>query len=103
MIGVLCLGVFLSACASFQPETTKGYEQMLETWIGAPEDRLIAQWGIPTSLYETGEHKYLKFHRNYGWSQYGEWYCDVTMTITNDVVTNLAWRGNACKAKEKSK
>lgn len=101
LISILCLGLFLGACTTVSTAvSTKGYGQQLDTWLGSTEDNLISQWGIPTSSYETGEHKYLKFHKNYGWTQYGEWYCDVTMTLTNGTITNWAFKGNACEAKE---
>ena len=94
---ILSLIAFFTGCVSV---SSKGYEQLLDTWIGSGEDQLISQWGVPTSSYETNDHKYLKFHKGYGWTQYGEVYCDVTMTLTNGIITTWAFKGNACEAEE---
>ncbi len=97
LISILCLGLFLGACTTV---STKGYGQQLDTWIGSTEDELISQWGVPISSYETGKHKYLKFHRDYGRNQYGELYCDVTMIFTNKRITSWSFKGNECEAEE---
>ena len=42
----LCAVVLLSACAS-----SKYYEESLNTWIGADEQRLVNAWGAPVASY----------------------------------------------------
>lgn len=47
---VTLIGMALSAC-----ETTEGYEQMLNTWLGKPVDRLVEAWGPPQASYTYGD------------------------------------------------
>lgn len=96
IICVVFLGFLLGACTTV---STKGYGQRLDTWIGSTEDNLISQWGVPTSSYETAEHKYLKYYRGV-WTQWGEFYCDVTMIFTDGVITSWSFKGNNCEAEE---
>ena len=46
----------LAACA-----TTEAYEKILSSYVGTPESALIAQWGPPHSVYESGGTKYLTY------------------------------------------
>jgi hypothetical protein len=41
--------------------TTSGYQQMVNSWVGAPESALIAQLGPPSGVYSSGGFKYLTF------------------------------------------
>ena len=44
--------VFIISCV-----TTEGYNNLLNTWIGASADRLVDSWGPPSQVYkkENGE------------------------------------------------
>ncbi len=45
------IAVLLFALAGCASTTTANYEKMLNTWIGADQDRLIANWGAPNNTY----------------------------------------------------
>lgn len=113
--------VFVSGCA-----TTRGYEQMLDSWVGASDRDLIAMWGAPDSVYEfDATQKVVTYH--HGGSIYNpgmepmyystrvgntitttpvggvppqitNYSCKTDFTITNGVVTKWRWEGNSCRA-----
>ena len=113
---IVCLG--LGACAS-----NEKYTKMIQQWVGADEDALIASWGAPSSHYQTDQAKYLTYdnrHQNYipptpssvqiirqgdavfarpipgspGYSYTSE--CRTTFTIQNKRIVNATSTGNAC-------
>jgi hypothetical protein len=43
---LLCVVVLLAGCA-----TTANYKANLDSWVGQSEDRLVAEWGPPASVY----------------------------------------------------
>ena len=45
----LVAAIGISSCA-----TTANYEAILETWVGAHADKLVASWGPPQGYYELG-------------------------------------------------
>lgn len=50
IIAAFGLALVLVACA-----TTGNYDKMLQTWIGAPIDELVASWGPPDSSHTATE------------------------------------------------
>jgi hypothetical protein len=46
------IALFLAGCAS-----AKYYEESLNTWVGADEQKLVKSWGAPDSTYLTDDHK----------------------------------------------
>ncbi len=114
--------VFIISCA-----TTEGYNNLLNTWIGASADRLVDSWGPPSQVYkkENGE-RLMTFVRG------GQIYmpgsqtttgtigpygtinstttgspgsminlnCTTTFTVSKEnKIKNWSWRGNNCYAK----
>lgn len=51
----------LSAIALIGCATTAGYEQMLNSWVGAPEVELVRKWGPPANTYETAGSKFIVY------------------------------------------
>ena len=123
---LMALSFFLNACSL---PTTKGYENILDTWLGGTEDNLISKWGVPSHVYESGTKKYLTYYKSrsfytpgvapyyqttyYQWtgtaytSEYGgsagykvNYYCETTFTVVNGVITDWRWQGNSCRAQE---
>lgn len=107
--------------------TTAGYEKMLKTWVGAPEERLIGRWGPPDSVYNSGDAKYLTYVRaSQGYvpgtapsyrstivgntvytQQYGGTpgyaytnFCKTTFGVRGGTIFNWRWEGNACRMRE---
>ena len=60
IFGVPLLLVLLSGCAP----TVNPYNNVLNSWIGVPENELISRWGPPVRVYESGGYKYLTFGGN---------------------------------------
>lgn len=118
------LSLLISGCA-----TTAGYEKILNSWIGASEDQLITQWGVPDMVYQNNDKKYFVYSKQNSsyvpgtaptyYSTYNSftgtitttpvggtsgyimnYYCKTTFTVDNGVITNWRWQGNSCKAYE---
>jgi hypothetical protein len=47
--------LFLSVAVLTSCATTANYEAVLNSWIGAPADRLVASWGPPESEYKLSD------------------------------------------------
>lgn len=97
-IFIFCGGLLLAGCAS-----VAGYQNMLQSWVGSPEPRLLANWGVPTSIINEGTVKLLTYFKQEGvyvTGYYGGWaqplFCTTTFTINNGVVVNAQFRGNEC-------
>ena len=115
---IFMCSVLLCSCAS-----NEKYNKMIQQWVGADEDALIASWGAPSSHYQTDQAKYLTYdnrHQNYipptpssvqiirqgdavfarpipgspGYSYTSE--CRTTFTIQNKRIVNATSTGNAC-------
>lgn len=56
VVAAVALAGLLSACA-----TEAKYKANLATWVGQPEGNLIAAWGPPNGVYESGGAKYLTY------------------------------------------
>lgn len=115
----LCVSsMILLGCVSAEK-----YNNMIQQWVGADEDALIATWGAPKSSYQTDQAKYLTYEnvrQNYipptpstvqvirqgdtvftrpipgspGYSYTSE--CRTTFTIQNKRVVNVSASGNSC-------
>jgi hypothetical protein len=91
--------VLLSGCA-----TAANYEKILNGWVGASEDNLLATWGPPNNVYSSGGMKYLTFGGASGMvfmrGMAIPVSCQTTFTIAEATRTITTWRyeGNACKA-----
>lgn len=113
----------LSACFP----TEQGYIQVLETWKGQPEARLVSSWGAPDSSYASGSRKFLTYNDqisgyvpgtspNYYTSYYGNTAyttsyggtsgysytenCKTTFTIFRGLIEEITYQGSACVAME---
>ena len=58
---IMALSFLLNACSL---PTTKGYENIIDTWVGGTEDNLVSAWGVPSYVYETGIRKYLTCYKS---------------------------------------
>lgn len=47
VVYMVLLSIFLHACA-----TTRGYEKVLQTWIGNDVNELMQEWGAPENVYK---------------------------------------------------
>lgn len=47
---IVAVPFFLSAC-----ETYEGYRQIMDAWVGAHADALVASWGAPDGFYENSD------------------------------------------------
>ena len=121
-LSILAIGVLiLSGCA-----TTKGYEQMLQTWVGSSESNLVAAWGIPDGVYQMNAYeKVITYQRggttylpgsapSYQTTYYGNTAttrpvggspgyvisqsCKTDFVVTNGIVSSWRWEGNSCRA-----
>lgn len=53
--------VMLGCCLLQGCATEAGYQQILNSWVGAQEQRLVSQWGPPQGFYENGGVRYLTY------------------------------------------
>jgi hypothetical protein len=115
---ILCSSLVLLGCVSAEK-----YTKMVNGWVGADEDSLIASWGAPTSSYQTDQAKYLTYdnkQQNHipptpssvqvirqgdavftrpipgspGYSYTTE--CRTTFTVQNKRIVNVNATGNSC-------
>ena len=102
--------ILLNGCA-----TTEGFKKNMDSWIGASEITLIRQQGAPNTTYESGGVKFLVYYYSYTSSDYysttyyygsastvnygGNTYtCEITYELYNDIIQNVRWKGNNCRA-----
>lgn len=48
--------LILTGCA-----TSANYEKVVDTWLGSDEAELIRSWGTPSSVYQSGNTKFLEY------------------------------------------
>lgn len=91
-------GVLLAGCTS-----VAGYQNMLQSWVGSQEVRLLANWGTPTSVVNEGPVKLVTYFKQdgvYVTGYYGGWahplFCTTTFSISNGIVVTAQFRGNEC-------
>jgi len=96
-----------------------GYNQVLRSWLGAPELDVIRSFGVPTQTYEVSGHKFLVYDRQISWrtpetytttfvgnTAYTDsdggyvhiWQCSTTFETDGSKVVNFQFQGNACAA-----
>lgn len=114
--------LLLGACL----RTEDAYRDRVNQYIGASEDQLIADWGVPTRSFETARQKFLLFDvkrrtyipgtppnywHSHGAGLPGHWHrvggippryvtkqCETTFTIVRGRVTEVRFKGNDCLA-----
>ena len=59
LISAFVLVAAIAACG-----TTEKYEAILNTFVGGPERRLVAEWGPPDSFYEAEGVRYLTYRKS---------------------------------------
>jgi hypothetical protein len=106
--------------------TTAKYEAKLQSWVGAPEMRLVRSWGPPQGVYESGGIRFLtwsnsrnvfipgssgttttQFVGNTAYTRTSGAYasqnigmvCNTTFEVEGGVITRWRWEGNDCKSK----
>lgn len=105
MKNILCafvLSMLLLGCA-----TTKGYERVLQTWVGHDVNDLIQSWGPPADVYKLPNGSMM-----YTWRFDGgavampignmayavNRYCKTTFTVSEQgIIQTWRWEGNACR------
>lgn len=83
--------------------TVTNYQNLLQSWVGSPEQRLVANWGAPSSVVNEGQVRLLTYVRagdTYVTGYAGGWavplFCTTTFTLNNGVVVGAQFRGNEC-------
>ena len=119
---LVMVAILAAACA-----TTKGYENILNSWVGLTELDLVRKWGSPQQTYEAAGHKFLAYsnRRNvflpgapasYQTTVVGNTAytnavggspamniglsCITTFELEGEKIVRWSWKGNDCKAKE---
>ena len=117
--------LFLPALLLIGCATSENYKNILETWVGASESKLVSTWGVPDGVYEIGDIKYLSYktsisgyvegtpatytttvigNRAYTTSSGGtsgysyDRKCETTFSIRNGTVFSWSFKGNDCTA-----
>ena len=121
MLIVAIPALFLAGCIA----TTSGYQQMVDSWVGAPENALIAQVGPPDRVYSSGGSKYLTYVASgaaymppvapsytttvIGNTAYTNPYggspgynislnCETTFMVRGETIQSVSFKGNNCVA-----
>lgn len=119
VLGVVLLA--LCGCA-----TTKKYEKVLNSWVGADELSLVRQWGPPQHIYEFGGSRFLTYASGRdmyvpgaapsyrttvvgnaiytapvggrpGYTVHKQ--CRTTFEIKDEKIVSWRWQGNDCRSK----
>jgi len=102
-ICLLILSLFLAGCS-----TTRGYERVLNSWMGSNVNSLIQSWGPPSGVYNlpNGDAMYTWFD-SYGamampignMAYAVNRSCKTTFTAdSNGRIISWRYEGNACRA-----
>jgi hypothetical protein len=109
----VCLIIFLfKPLAAMAWATRKGYEMVLNTWVGSDADRLVPSWGVPNSVYPLSNGgKALTYMTNTSTGGSAvpigntymfvkrEWYCKVTFMVdAGNRISSWTYQGNNCRA-----
>lgn len=96
-IMIFCISLILSGCA-----TSEGYKKIVDSWMGAQEEKLIAQWGVPANVYQLNETDKVFTYEESSQAIISEnvvtYSCRTDFTIRNGVVVNWQFKGNKCNA-----
>lgn len=91
IIVLLGLVVLVSGCA-----TTRGYEAILGSWMGAKEESLVASWGPPQNVYQMGNgKKVIEYSRGQNIQTGGYAYTTPQTTYHQGVVGNTLYTGTS--------
>lgn len=117
---VLIAALMLASCAS-----EKKYLAVVTSWVGAPETALVRSWGPPSSVYSTGDTKFMVYNSSRSFvtpgtaptyqttfvgntaytTAYGgtpatqiDLACQTTFEVRNGKIVDFSYRGNDCTA-----
>lgn len=118
---LLSLCFFVAGCA-----TTKGYEMVLDSWVGGSERELIDSWGSPDNVYQLDNHQRILTYQSGGsayipgtspsylttvsgntatTTPYGgspgfviQKSCKTEFTLVDGIIERWRWQGNSCRA-----
>lgn len=120
--------LFLTACNT---SSEQGLRNVLDMFIGKPEDTILLVLGIPKSVYYTERYKIISysesssryippstynygniysngrrnvsyFDNSYTYGGYTKYYnCDVSFFIQNGIIVHYTFSGNKCKAPDR--
>lgn len=124
LLGLTVFVLFISGCA-----TTKGYEQIVNSWVGKSEAQLVRVWGVPAQVFNSGGRRYFVYNSShnvylpgtsstYRTTFYGDtarttsyggsapqtlnYQCETTFELMNGKVVFWRYKGNNCRAPESS-
>jgi hypothetical protein len=96
-IMIFCMALILGGCA-----TSEGYKKIVDSWMGATEEKLIAQWGVPANVYQlNATDKVFTYEESSQGMISGNvvtYSCRTDFTIRDGVVVNWQFKGNKCNA-----
>lgn len=110
MRGLLLIIMMTLASCSSASNRQSGYGNVLDSWIGAREEKLISQWGPPANSYTSGNTTSLSYIYN-GGVQYippirtnigimgggaVPVNCMTNFTLVNHIITSWSFNGNGC-------
>jgi hypothetical protein len=113
----ILLALTIGAC-----QTSKGYEELMNTWIGANVNKLMEVWGDPTGTFEepngntiyaytvsSNENTQVRFSQSYDNPDYpttstqirgGQsniFVCSTYFEVNEEKeIVNVEWKGNRC-------
>lgn len=94
---ILCISLILSGCA-----TTAGYQKIVDSWMGAEENKLIESWGVPDNVYQLNEtDKVFTYKESSQAILSGSvvtYSCETYFTVRDGVVVDWKFKGNKCNA-----
>lgn len=88
LIGLLFI---LSACA-----TSDNYENIVSSWLGFTETKLISSYGLPDKVYEVDNIKFISYEKRS--TSYPDVFCNTVFEIRDGEVVNYSFSGSGCKA-----
>lgn len=88
---IISLIFIVSACA-----TSKNYEDIVSSWLGFTEAKLVSNYGPPDAVYTIGNIKFISYEKKS--TSYPDIFCKTVFEIRDGEIVNYSFSGAGCKA-----
>lgn len=103
----IALSIYIAIISGCFYESGPSLEEIMDSWLGAPVEKLIDSWGIPTKEYKVGDIIYLTYSSSKTITHTPTWFayysitstthtitCDKTMKIKDGIIISWTYRGH---------
>jgi hypothetical protein len=87
---------------------------LMQSWLGANERTLVANWGMPSSSYNAPDARFISYSYGYATEMVNgfgavqansrrEYFCNMTFELHDDIIADYRSDGNDCRSVASSK